>query len=180
MEKEWKYLTTGIAGFVVLLALVLSVFGSEMKIAVMLLLMILLGVLNRVPAKLSRMRGLELWLPFTIIVGFAAGPFAGMLVGVSILFISDRILPDFPPAMLLAMLVTAGIAFFAGSIPVTQGNLLFFGMLLSVSYNLVTNSIFVFWGQDMFRMLRFTVLSLFVNYLVYQNFGYMLFSLLQV
>ena len=180
MEKEWKYLAAGIAGFAILLALTLSAFGSEMKIAVMLLLMIALGVLNRIPAKLSRMRGLELWLPFTIIVGFAAGPFAGMLVGVSTLFISDRILPDFPPAMLLAMLVTAGIAFFAGNIAVSEGNILFFGMLLSVAYNLVTNSIYFFWGQDAFRMLRFTILSLFVNYLVYQNFGYALFSLLQV
>jgi len=178
MEKELKYIAAGICSILLLLLIALSVFGNEIKVGAMLLLMIAFGVLNRIPAKLSRMRGLELWLPFTIIAGFAAGPIAGVLVGVSILFISDRILPDFPPAMLLAMLVTAGIAFFAGSITVNQGNIMFFGMLLSIAYNLVTNSVYFFWGQDAFRILRFTFLSLFVNYLVYRDFGYMLFSLL--
>jgi len=139
----------------------------------MLLLMIAFGVVNRIPAKLSRMRALSL-ASLHHNRRFCCR-LSRSISGVSILFISDRIL-------LISLLPCClhdrhcWHCLFRWQHNREPGNIMFFGMLLSIAYNLVTNSIYFFWGQDgQDTALHFPV---FVRQLPVYGLRYMLFSLL--
>lgn len=158
--------------------LAIPFFWTEISTALMLVVMTALGAASRIPARFSRMRGFELWLPFAIIASFALGPLAGIVVGVTALAVSDFAIKDPPHAMLVAMAVTALVCKASAGLTVSISNLAAYGIMMSLLYNLVSNPVYVLMGMPLERVVRFTALSMTLDWIVYRELGPFLFNLL--
>ncbi len=158
--------------------LAIPFFWTEISVATVMVVMIALGALSRIPARFSRMRGFELWLPFAIIASFALGPWAGIIVGVAALALSDRCIQDPPHAMLIAMGVTVLVCQASSILAVSMANLAFYGMGLSLVYNLLSNPVYMLMGMPLQNVVRFTTLSMTIDWVVYKELGPYIFNLL--
>lgn len=178
LEPEWLYLIGGGALLLTTFGIAGLYFMTEVAKGTLLVLMVGIGALNRIPARISKLRGFEIWLPFTIITAFALGPVAGTLVGCLALIISQAIMPDYLPGFLVALPITAGVAYFASTLNVSVANLAVMGILASGVYNLVSNPIYFAMGQSAFRIVKFAIFSMWIDWIVYKELGPWLFKIL--
>ncbi|HIK02420.1 TPA: hypothetical protein H1012_01065 [archaeon] len=120
------------------------------------------------------MGGVELWLPFGIIIAYAVNPLIGFVIAVATMLVSFGFFP-YSLHYLVIMAGSLAVAIFATILmPVTAANFIWNAFILAMVYNIISNSIFLFLGYPIFRALQFIMLSLFLNWVIFWKIGWQL------
>ena len=123
--------------------------------------------------------GIETCLFGTVLSSLAYGWHAGAIVGVVSLTISVFLTEEDASYLPVALLGMAGVAFMASLAPITAANIVFWGMLLTLFYDITTCGVYIhMFHADIFKTIIFIVTHLAFNYFVFANFGVYIYGLL--
>ncbi len=122
----------------------------------------------------ANIQGFEIWLPFSIILSFGISPLVGFVFAMTIIIASWFLFPFELQSVAIMGVCLLATLLSSSFFTVTQSNFLWVAMLLTVSYNIVSNAIFVLLMANWFNALKFFVFSVWLSWLVYSNFGWQL------
>ncbi|MFH1424832.1 MAG: hypothetical protein ABIG20_04115 [archaeon] len=118
------------------------------------------------------MQGVGIWLSFGLILTYAFGPLWGFLFAISILIISFVLFPYEIQGLFIMGITLAGTLFAATFFDITAKNFLLNSMMIVIGYNIVSNIIWMFMGSNWFRLVKFAMLSILFNYLIFSKLGW--------
>jgi hypothetical protein len=114
--------------------------------------------------------GIELGIFAITLTALAHGPMAGIIVGILHFLISWTVTKEPANIVPICLLGYGAVGFFAGILPLT--NIVFFGMLMTFIYDLITTPLFVgVLHYNLPRELFFISTHLLFNYWVFSTFG---------
>lgn len=123
--------------------------------------------------------GVELCLFGTVLSSLAYGWHAGAIVGVVSLTISVFLTEEEASYLPVALVGMAGVAFIASIASITAANLVFWGVLLTLLYDIVTCTVYIHvFRANIFKTMLFVVTHLIFNYFVFAYFGVYIYELL--
>ena len=123
--------------------------------------------------------GIETCLFGTVLSSLAYGWHAGAIVGVVSLTISVFLTQEEASYLPIALMGMAGVAFIASIAPITAVNIVFWGVLLTLLYDIVTCAVYIHvFRANIFKTFIFVVTHLAFNYFVFAYFGAYIYGLL--
>lgn len=139
---------------------------------------VLAGIIVSCVARLFELKGLQIWLPASIILAIGWSPIIGFLVAAAVLLVSFAIKP-YPPATLAIMLLLLfgtlqSIQLFA----ITQSNFVLIAMILTTVYVIVTNIVLSFIHPDFKSVILFIVFTIPISWIIYAQLGWSIISVL--
>ncbi|MCK4550341.1 MAG: hypothetical protein KAT91_00125 [Candidatus Aenigmarchaeota archaeon] len=123
--------------------------------------------------------GIETCLFGAVITSLAFGWYTGALVGIISLTISVFLTQEEAHYLPVALAGMAAVAYMASIAPITAANLVFWGVLLTVFYDVATCAVYIYvFKADIFKTLIFIVSHIAFNYFVFSTFGSYILGLL--
>ncbi|MCK4967871.1 MAG: hypothetical protein KAS12_02345 [Candidatus Aenigmarchaeota archaeon] len=123
--------------------------------------------------------GIETCLFGTVMSSLAYGWHAGAFVGIISLTISVFLTEEEASYLPVALLGMAGVAFLASILPITVVNIVFWGVLLTLIYDITTCAVYIhLFRADIFKTIIFIVTHMAFNYFVFSTFGIYIFGIL--
>ena len=118
------------------------------------------------------MQGIGIWLSFGLMITYVYGPLWGFLFAFPIVFISFVLFPFELQGLFIMGACMAGLFYAAGFFAITASNFLLMSMLFVIGYNIISNIVWMFMGSNWFRLLKFAMLSILFNYLIFSKIGW--------
>ena len=123
--------------------------------------------------------GIETCLFGTVLSSLAYGWHAGAIVGIVSLTISVFLTEEEASYLPIALMGMAGVAFVASIAPITAANIVFWGILLTLVYDIATCVVYIHvFRANIFKTFIFVVTHLAFNYFLFVNFGVYFYGLL--
>ena len=143
------------------------------------LLLIGIGIPVSLAARFFELKGLQVWLPFSIIVAIGTGPIEGFIVAAVIMFVSFIVKP-YPPATLGVMLAFLLITLFSLQFfPIGQNNFVFYAMLATLIYLSAVNITLAFIYPDVKTALLFFAFGIPMSFVLYYQIGWTVVKILK-
>lgn len=136
------------------------------------LVLIAIGIPLSYWVRIIQLHGLELWLPFGIVIGVAISPLAGFLFALSIIVGGWLIFPFGLNTLALEVSVLALTMLMVTLLAFSPATLVFYSILLAVFYNIVSNALFAFVGFDPLKAMKFAAFSIWITWLVTSQWGW--------
>ncbi len=118
--------------------------------------------------------GIELATFVTVITGFVYGPWTGASMGVLMMIIHFVLSMSLGPYVVYCTPIMGLIGYAAGYVGLNTwlgGNITMLGILLSISYNLITGSIGTFLFNDFFEELTWSGSNVMINCILFSRFA---------
>ncbi len=123
--------------------------------------------------------GIETCLFGAVLTALAFGWHTGALVGIISLTISVFLTQEEAHYLPVALAGMAAVAYGASIAPITALNLVFWGVLLTVFYDITTCAVYIYvFKADIFKTLIFIVSHIAFNYFIFSTFGSHILGLL--
>lgn len=146
---------------------------------VIMLLFIAIGIPVSVAARFFELKGLQVWLPFSVIVAIGAGPIEGIAVAAAIMLVSFAIKP-YPAHTLAIMLAILALMLYALQLfQITRANFLFTAMLATIIYLAVIDVMLAFVHPDVKTAVLWLAFSIPISFVIYSQIGWQAIMLLR-
>ena len=136
------------------------------------LVLIVIGIPLSYWVRIIQLHGFELWLPFGIVIAIAISPLAGFLFALAIIIGAWLLFPFDLNTLALELLVLASTMFLTALLPITPATLVFYSVLVAVSFNVASNILFVFLGFDPLKAMKFAAFSIWLTWLITTKGGW--------
>ena len=135
------------------------------------LCIVAVGIFLSYWVRIIQLQGLELWLPFGIVLSIAISPLAGFGFA-AVIILGGWVLLPFDLRTLIMELCILGICLYSTSLlPIAAGSLVFYSVAVAVLFNALTNIVFLFLGFDPLKALKFAAFSIWLTWLFTNNWG---------
>ena len=137
------------------------------------------GIPISLAARFFELKGLQVWLPFSIIIAIGINPIAGFLVAAVIMGVSFAVKP-YPPITLAIMLAVLGAMLYALQMfAITRGNFLFIAMMSTIAYLAVIDIALAFVYPDIKTAILFLAFGVPISFILYSQIGWAAIQILQ-
>ena len=143
------------------------------------LLFIGIGIPVSVAARFLELKGLQVWLPFSVIVAIGVGPLAGLLVAAAIMLASFAV-KRYPPVTMAIMLGALAAALYSFQLfDITRSNFLFMAMLVTIIYLAATDVALAFVHPDAKTAILWLAFSIPISFILYSQIGWAVITILK-
>ncbi|HIK01751.1 TPA: hypothetical protein H1008_01420 [archaeon] len=140
--------------------------------AVTLFGLIILGAFISIGARRADLQGIELWLPFGLLVSYAYSPLWGFLIAFLMLLISWIIFPYGLQYLALTSVFLIPAFAITKFFPVTEASFFTVAMGIVIAYNIISNAAYIVVGANIVRVIKFAAFSIAFNWTVMYYFGW--------
>ncbi len=138
---------------------------------------ILAGIPVSLFARFAGLKGLQIWLPLSIITAVGFHPLAGLFVASIIMLVSFAFKP-YPPVTLIIMIgILSGILYSTAIFSFNPANFLTIAMILTTIYVVTADIILAFITPDLKSTVMFVLFTIPISWLIYNQIGWTLVSL---
>ncbi|MFC1454967.1 hypothetical protein ACFLQI_02650 [Candidatus Undinarchaeota archaeon] len=145
-------------------------FSSELKFGGAILVMVVLGVLSRIPQRFAGGDiGIELITLFTVCTAVAAGMFYAIFVGVLGMGLSWFFTKERPDDVLIGVIGFGIVAFVAAILGPME--ILVLGMMMTLLYDAMICAVYVFTGHTPVGCVKFILTHIIWNFVMFRSFA---------
>jgi hypothetical protein len=133
---------------------------------------VILGSFISIGARRADLQGIELWLPFGLLISYAYSPLWGFLIAFLMLLISWIVFPYGVQYLALTSAFLIPTFAITNFFPISEASFFSTIMGIVVAYNIISNVSYVLFGANMVRMIKFAVFSVAFNWIIMYYFGW--------
>jgi len=139
---------------------------------------IIISVIVSAAAKFAGLKGIQIWLPLSIITAVGFDPIIGFFIVGITLSISHAIKPVPPISLFVMLLLDLALVFSLSFFTITAANFVTIAMALTTMYLIVVNIVLSIIWPDLKTVVIFLVFGLVTSWIIFTFWGWDLVQLL--